>query len=67
MEGRDGVKKLMTKFNAKGPSVFFHGALAAASATFVGHYPWFFVYNYMSGAHLLQPLYFSHSLSSSSF
>merc|ERR1711991_667263 len=31
-----------------GPSVFYQGALAAASATFVGHYPWFFTYNYLS-------------------
>ncbi|RYG64631.1 hypothetical protein EON64_13570, partial [archaeon] len=27
---------------------FFQGALASAAATFVGHYPWFFVYNYLS-------------------
>jgi hypothetical protein len=26
----------------------YNGALAAASATFVGHYPWFFTYNYLS-------------------
>lgn len=32
----------------KGPSVFWYGALAASSATFVGHYPWFFVYNYLN-------------------
>lgn len=24
------------------------GAIAAASATFVGHYPWFFTYNFLS-------------------
>ena len=35
----------MTKFKSNGPSVFFHGSLAAAAATFVGHYPWFFTYN----------------------
>jgi hypothetical protein len=48
VEGKDGVSKLMTKFRASGPTVFFHGSIAAASATFVGHYPWFFVYNYLS-------------------
>lgn len=48
VEGKDGLSKLMTKFRANGPTVFFHGSLAAAAATFVGHYPWFFVYNYLS-------------------
>jgi hypothetical protein len=48
VEGKDGVAKLFTKFRSVGPSAFFHGSLAAAAATFVGHYPWFFVYNYMN-------------------
>lgn len=47
MEGKDGIKKLMAKFKTTGPSTFFQGALASAAATFVGHYPWFFVYNYL--------------------
>jgi hypothetical protein len=38
----------MTKFRAGGPPIFFHGALGAASATFAGHYPWFFTYNTLS-------------------
>ena len=29
-------------------SDFFQGSIAAAAATFVGHYPWFFTYNYLS-------------------
>jgi hypothetical protein len=36
------------KVKAGGPGVLYHGALASASATFVGHYPWFFTYNYLS-------------------
>jgi hypothetical protein len=48
VEGKDGVKKLMTKFRTVGPSTFFQGAIASAVATFVGHYPWFFVYNYLN-------------------
>ena len=48
VEGKDGVAKLMSKFRVSGPSVFFQGAIAAAVATFVGHYPWFFTYNYLS-------------------
>jgi hypothetical protein len=48
VEGKDGLKKLMAKFRVAGPSTFFQGAIAASAATFVGHYPWFFVYNYLS-------------------
>lgn len=36
------------KVKSGGPGVLYHGALASASATFVGHYPWFFTYNYLS-------------------
>jgi hypothetical protein len=39
---------VITKVKASGPSVLYHGSLAAASATFVGHYPWFFTYNFLS-------------------
>jgi hypothetical protein len=31
----------MNKVKIGGPTVLFHGALAASLATFVGHYPWF--------------------------
>lgn len=48
VEGKDGIAKLLTKAKTAGPSTFFQGALAAAGATFVGHYPWFFVYNYLN-------------------
>ena len=30
------------------PISVYNGSVAAASATFVGHYPWFFTYNYLS-------------------
>jgi len=39
---------VVSKVKASGPTVLYHGALASASATFVGHYPWFFTYNYLS-------------------
>lgn len=45
VEGKDGIKKLFTKVKSTGPQVFWYGSLAAASATFVGHYPWFFTFN----------------------
>lgn len=36
------------KVKETGPRALYNGALAAASATFVGHYPWFFTYNMLS-------------------
>lgn len=48
VEGKDGLSKLIAKVSTKGPQTLFHGSIAAAAATFVGHYPWFFVYNYLS-------------------
>lgn len=45
VEGAQGLAKVMAKAKAGGPSVFYHGALAASAATFAGHYPWFFTYN----------------------
>ncbi len=40
VEGKDGVKKIMNKFRANGPSIFYAGSIASAAATMVGHYPW---------------------------
>lgn len=45
VEGKNGLPALANKLKLGGPSVLFHGALAASAATFVGHYPWFAVYN----------------------
>ena len=45
VEGAEGLKKLMGKVRSNGPQVLWHGGLGAASATYVGHYPWFAVYN----------------------
>ena len=39
---------VVSKVKLSGPSVLFHGSVAAATATFVGHYPWFFTYIYLS-------------------
>ncbi|GMH35697.1 hypothetical protein BSKO_03565 [Bryopsis sp. KO-2023] len=45
VEGKDGLKVLGKKLKTSGPTVLYHGALAASGATLVGHYPWFFTYN----------------------
>lgn len=48
MQVTGSFKPVVSKVKASGPTVLWHGSLAAASATFVGHYPWFFTYNYLS-------------------
>lgn len=45
VHGTKGIPMLKSKFAAGGPRIFYHGALGAAGATMVGHYPWFFTYN----------------------
>ncbi|KAL6756341.1 mitochondrial carrier protein [Haematococcus lacustris] len=45
VEGKKGLPSLVAKVQKGGPTVLYHGALAASAATFVGHYPWFAVYN----------------------
>ena len=41
---------VVDKVRTTGPLSLYNGSLAAASATFVGHYPWFFTYNFLSEA-----------------
>ena len=45
--GKDGISKLKTKYRVNGIRVFYHGALGAFGATYVGHFPWFATYNYL--------------------
>ncbi|CAD7695982.1 unnamed protein product [Ostreobium quekettii] len=48
VEGAKGLKVLGSKVTKGGPTVLYHGALAASAATMVGHYPWFATYNYLN-------------------
>jgi hypothetical protein len=41
---------VVDKVKLAGPLALYNGSLAAASATFVGHYPWFATYNFLSEA-----------------
>merc|ERR1719373_456534 len=50
VEGADGLSKLRDKIRKGGPRVMYHGSIGAMTATFVGHYPWFYTYNYLNGA-----------------
>tara|TARA_X000000950_G_scaffold283294_1_gene383810 strand:+ start:69 stop:887 length:819 start_codon:yes stop_codon:yes gene_type:complete len=48
VNGSEGLKLLKNKVRTNGPSVLYHGSLASASSTLVGHFPWFFTYNYLN-------------------
>jgi len=48
MQVTGSFQPVLAKVKAGGPTVLYHGSIAAASATFVGHYPWFFTYNFLS-------------------
>ena len=48
VNGKDGLKVLRNKINKGGVPVLYNGAVASSSATFVGHFPWFFTYNYLN-------------------
>jgi len=54
VEGKNGMPSLQKKLKSGGPLVMYHGALAASGATIVGHFPWFFTYNYLD-ANLPKP------------
>ena len=44
VEGSEALQKLRVKLRS-GPTVLYHGSLAAAAATAVGHFPWFYTFN----------------------
>jgi hypothetical protein len=46
--GAEGVEQLKTRLQERGFGTLYEGALATSAATFVGHYPWFATYNYLS-------------------
>jgi hypothetical protein len=48
VDGKQGLPNLFNKVKAQGPLVMFRGSMASATATFVGHYPWFATYNFLN-------------------
>ena len=48
MQVQGSLTPLIVKLKTGGPQVLFHGSIAASTATFVGHYPWFFTYNMLN-------------------
>jgi hypothetical protein len=48
VNGKDGLKQLRIKVANHGPGVLYHGSMASGLSTTVGHFPWFFTYNYLN-------------------
>jgi hypothetical protein len=48
VNGKSALPILQDKIKTNGFRVMYHGSLASASSTLVGHFPWFFTYNYLS-------------------
>lgn len=48
VNGKDGLKQLRVKIRTNGPGVLYHGAFASGFSTMIGHFPWFFTYNYLN-------------------
>jgi len=47
MQVHGSIRPLAAKIHTNGVGVLFHGSAAAASASVVGHFPWFFTYNFL--------------------
>jgi len=45
VEGKEAMGRLRNKVKTHGGLSLYHGSLAAAAATTVGHFPWFFTFN----------------------
>ena len=50
VEGKQGLPILRKKIATGGPRVMYAGALGAAGATMVGHYPWFATFNQLQAS-----------------
>lgn len=47
VHGQKGLGVLLDKYRANGIKAFYQGGIASATATMVGHYPWFVTNNYL--------------------
>lgn len=54
VNGKEGLQALVKDVSNAGPAVLYYGALASSAATVVGHFPWFYTYNFLS-SHLPAP------------
>lgn len=58
VEGSAGLTLLVQKVKVHGITKLWHGSMGAMSATWVGHFPWFFTNNYLTKT--LPPFEFEH-------
>ena len=47
VNGNRGIEILSNKINKNGYRVLYNGVFAASTSTLVGHFPWFYTYNYL--------------------
>jgi len=47
VEGKHGLSILGNKLRKNGITTLYYGSIGAATATFVGHYPWFYTFNFL--------------------
>jgi Mitochondrial carrier protein len=50
VEGKEGLQRLWGLVAEEGPAPLYYGALAQASATAAGHFPWFLTYNFVDAS-----------------
>lgn len=48
VHGKDGMKIVKNKISDSGFRVLYHGSSASALSTVVGHFPWFYTYNFLN-------------------
>lgn len=48
VNGKEGMKILSKNIKKNGYKVIYNGSLASCSSTLVGHFPWFYTYNYLN-------------------
>merc|ERR1712060_563110 len=59
VEGKEGLKLLIEKVK-KHPTALWQGAVGAMTATWVGHYPWFYTNNQLR--EVLPPFEFTYGI-----
>jgi hypothetical protein len=48
VEGKNGINLLKNRIQQNGIRTFYNGSGAACMATMIGHFPWFYTYNFLN-------------------
>ena len=54
VQGNSGMKVLREKIKQNGIRTLYYGSMGAFGSTLIGHFPWFFTYNYLN-EHIPKP------------